>query len=173
MELIILLILVGLAGYFLAWGLRGRQKSDSQRASSNRNTPGMLQPAFIQWATGPGGAAFPQDFKLWLISLNPEEAAAFCESLDMYAGSLGFSLTEIESGSLVSQPALFKTFVEVVVIYSNTFRKAREALQQAKDDKSSKEAPEQEDDQEILPAEKNPSRRKQPDMPLAVPAGAA
>jgi len=173
MELIILLVLAGLVGYFLAWGLRGRQESDSQRASATGNKPGMLQPAFIQWATGPGGAAFPQDFKLWLISLNPAEAAAFCESLEMYTASLGFSLTDIESGSLVSQPALFKTFVEVVVIYSNTFRKAREALQQAKDDKASKDAAEQEDDQDILPAEKNPSRRKQPDMPLAVPAGAA
>ena len=62
MELIILLILAGLAGYFLAWGLRGRQKSDSQRASSNRNTPGMLQPAFIQWATGPGRCCLPSGF---------------------------------------------------------------------------------------------------------------
>jgi hypothetical protein len=156
MYLLALLVLFTLIGYLLATSWFGDRVDDATgkvTASSKRWT-GRLgerwralfsrQPKadkFRLWALGPGADLFPQDFKLWLADLPDAEARDFRHSLDEYADSLGFNLTELVEGGLDHDPVMRQVFVEAIVVYSPAYRRARQAQQQAaKDSKTAKKA---------------------------------
>lgn len=146
MYLLSLLVLFALLGYLLAssrFGERLDGAADTAAASTKRWTGrlgdrwrGLFNrrqktEAFRAWALGPGAALFPQDFKTWLSGLTESEAQAFRRSLEEFADSLGFDLSQLIDGSLDQDPRMRQVFVEAIVVYSPAYRRARQAQQQA------------------------------------------
>lgn len=179
MQLLILLVIAGVGGYFLARSRYGKTIDETTQkvASSSeslidrarswwRSRFGRKQPqnAFLAWATGSGAGNFPEDLRIWWQSLSPDEGEQFTRSLSSYAEGLGFHLDELISGSMDAKPALLKVFVEAVVVYSQEYRKARQAQAEAEN----AEADQPDDTKEGEPsssegnlvAEKQASRRK-------------
>lgn len=187
MYLLALLVLFTLIGYLLAtswFGDRVDETTGRVTASSKRLT-GRLgerwrrlfrrQPAteeFRTWALGPGANLFPQDLKTWLASLSETEARDFRHSLDEYADSLGFNLTQLIDGSLDQDPRMRQVFVEAIIVYSPAYRRARQAQQQAaKEARTAKKAAPETDG----PAAENNNGRGHPEpvAEAAEPAPAA
>lgn len=174
MELLIVLILAALAGYFLA-GSRYRKNVDNAAETavatskswtskaggwwSNRFGRQKEADAFREWAAGPGDAYLPDDFKSWLASLSDEDAKTFTHSLEGYASGLGFDLKKVVKGELNNQPALLQVFVEAVVVYSGAYRKARQVHQET-ESASVEEPSSPAEETEKKTAEKSVSRRK-------------
>jgi len=146
MYLLSLLVLFILLGYLLATSRFGRRMDDAtgRAAASSRRWTSRLgdrwrglfnrqakAEAFRSWALGPGSGLFPQDFKTWLSGLSDAEAVEFRHSLDEYADSLGFNLTQLIEGGLDQDPRMRQVFVEAIVVYSPAYRRARQAQQQA------------------------------------------
>jgi hypothetical protein len=146
MDLIFFLVLFAALGYFLANSKFSDQvdRTTGKLTSSTRSWADRLEEAvqgitgrrsskdsFSAWATGAGAAYFPPEFKTWLASLTDAEAQAFSRSLADYANGQGLNLTLLVQGSLDRQPALRQVFVEAVVVYSQAFRKAKQARQEA------------------------------------------
>jgi hypothetical protein len=146
MYLRTLLVLFALVGYLLAssrFGERLDSATGGAAASTKRWTSRLGErwrglfhrqsqtEAFRSWVLGPGAGLFPQDFKTWLSSLSEAEAQAFRHSLDEYANSLGFNLTQLVEGGLDQDPRMRQVFVEAIVVYSPAYRRARQAQQQA------------------------------------------
>ncbi len=147
MELLILLIIAGILGYFLSFSrysrnidqTSGRVASSSEglfkrtsRWFRTRFGRGKQANTFLVWATGAGADHFPEDFKSWLKSLSPDEADQFTRSLVASTQGLGYRLDDFVSGMMDNKPAQMQIFVEAVVIYSNEYRKAHQAQLEAK-----------------------------------------
>ncbi len=92
--------------------------------------------SFQEWATGPGSVLFPDEFTDWLAGLSQSTADAFTLKLADYAHGLGFNLTELMDESLDRQPILRQVFVEAIVVYSQAYRKAKQARQQVEGSKN-------------------------------------
>jgi hypothetical protein len=146
MYLLTLLVLFALVGYLLASSRFGERLDGAtgRAATSTKRWTGRLgdrwrglfnrqgrTDAFRSWALGSGAGLFPQDFKTWLAGLSEAEARDFHFSLDEYADSLGFSLTQLVHGGLDDDPRMRQVFVEAIVVYSPAYRRARQAQQQA------------------------------------------
>lgn len=145
MELLIFILIAGVAGYFFARSRYSKpvdeaaskvaattqdyasQTSRWSRGLFNRTTKAEQLRA---WAAGPGASNFPEDFKVWLAGLTKEEADQFTRSLDSYASGLGYDLDKLVKGELDSQPTRLQAFTEAIVSYSQTYRKTREARQE-------------------------------------------
>lgn len=147
MILLLLLIACALLGYALA-NTRAASRAEaslgetagaaSQRLTRTKNTwqkrlgIGRAGEAFRTWAAGEGAAYLPDELCSWLEGLSESEARAFGASLADYCRGLGFELRQVTDGDLVnSRPALFQVYVEALVIYSDAYRKARQAHQEA------------------------------------------
>jgi hypothetical protein len=187
MYLLSLLVLFILLGYLLATSRFGKRVDDAtgRAAASSRRWTSRLgdrwralfsrqaqAEAFRSWALGPGAKYFPQDFKTWLSSLSDAEARDFRHSLDEYANSLGFNLTQLIEGGLDHDPIMRQVFVEAIVVYSPAYRRARQAQQQAvkEGEAAKKNTPEAGD----RAAEKSNGRGKlEPVAETAEPAPAA
>jgi hypothetical protein len=171
MDLIILVLVFAVLGYFLGVSRFGKQVD--RAAGRLTLTTGKVadnlesrwkslfkrpQPAevFRNWVAGAGTGLFPDEFKAWLKGLSQQEAREFTTSLGEYGRSLGFSLQQLVDGGLDQEPILRQVFVEAVVVYSSAYRKAKTARQQS-EAKESKKAPQPE--VEIKSAEKSASRR--------------
>ena len=174
MELILLLIIAGVLGYYLA----GTRVSDSVDKTTGRITRtsknwsgrisgwwgkrrGRDQKAeiFTEWATGDGKEYFSKEFLSWLSNLPEDEARTFSKALDEYARGLDFNLDELIEGEMAGKPALMQVFVEAIVVYSQEYRKAKEAHQEdEKGEEEEKKDPEP--IKEIKPAQKTVSRRR-------------
>jgi len=103
---------------------------DRIRGRRNKSLPsGAEAPPFILWATGEGARYFPDEFRNWLASLPPEEASRLVLAMDEYAQNLGFRLDDLAQESLQSQRALMQVYVEALTIYSQAYRKAKQANQ--------------------------------------------
>ena len=171
MDLIILVLVFAVLGYFLGISRFGKQvdhateqltTSTGKMADSlesrwkslfRRPQPGEY---FRSWVAGAGASLFPDEFKTWLKNLSVQEAREFTTALGEYSKSLDFSLTQLVDGGLDQEPILRQVFVEAVVVYSSAYRKAKTARQQS-EAKETKKAPQTEG--EIQPAEKSASRR--------------
>lgn len=187
MYLLSLLVLFTLLGYLLASsrfggrldGATGRAAASSKRWTGRLgdrwralfNRQGQAE-AFRSWALGAGARWFPQEFKTWLASLSDADARAFRYSLDEYADSLGFSLTQLIEGGLDQDPIMRQVFVEAIVVYSPAYRRARQAQQQAA--KNSDAAKKSGLEAEGQAAEKSNGRgKREPVAETAEPAPAA
>jgi hypothetical protein len=185
MDLIILVLVFAVLGYFLAVSRLGKKVDHATeqltlstgkmadnlesrwKSLFKRNQPGEN---FRDWVAGAGSSLFPDEFKTWLKSLSEQEAREFVSALGEYSKSLDFNLTQLVEGGLDQDPVLRQVFVEAVVVYSSAYRKAKTAQQQS-EAKESKKAPPSEG--EITPAEKSASRRaagSQPDTNEAASA---
>lgn len=146
MELLILILIAGVAGYFFARSRYSKpvDEAASKVATTTQDYAGQTsrwsRSLFNRtskaerlriWAAGPGAANFPEDFKAWLAGLTKEEAEQFTRSLDSYASGLGYDLDKLVKGELDSQPARLQSFTEAIVSYSQTYRKTRDARQES------------------------------------------
>ncbi|MBN1149425.1 MAG: hypothetical protein JXA78_19340 [Anaerolineales bacterium] len=171
MHLLVLLIVFLLLGYVLADTRFSQQvdrvAGDVADASRNMATNAedrwkslfqrrLLADAFRTWAAG---ADLPQDFKRWLASLSDREASSFIQALANYARGLGYDLDILVQGGLDQEPILRQVFVEAIVVYSDAYRKARKALDEAEQAKA-KDAGESASNDGKKPAAKQASRRK-------------
>lgn len=187
MYLLSLLVLFILLGYLLATSRFGRRMDDATgraTASSRRWTSRLgdrwrslfnrqaQAEAFRSWALGRGAGLFPQDFKTWLSSLSNPEAQDFRHSLDEYADSLGFNLTQLIEGGLDRDPMMRQVFVEAIVVYSPAYRRARQAQQQAakESEAARKTTPE---DGDRVAENSNGRSKREPVAETAEPAPAA
>jgi hypothetical protein len=168
MDLLIVLFIAGVAGYYLSKS-RYSEHIDSTTAKvatksedlldktkgwwRRRFRKGKQQNDFIGWATGTGAVYFSEDLCVWWQSLPPNEAEQYSQALRSYAESLGFHVDELIKGEMNSKPALLQVFVEAIVMYSNEYRVARQALAEAK-----RVEPAPTDGKSV--AEKQASRRK-------------
>ncbi len=185
MDLIILVLVFAVLGYFLAVSRLGKKVdhateqltlSTGKMADSLENRWNSLfkrtQPGekFRSWVAGPGASMFPDEFKVWLKGLSEQEAREFATALGEYSKTLGFNLTQLVDGGLDQDPIMRQVFVEAVVVYSSAYRKAKTARQQS-EAKELKKAPESEG--EIKPAEKSASRRAAGSQPETNEAASA
>lgn len=167
MELILLLVIGGAIGYLLS--NRSGRKPDEQAAKpiAIPQRIGKQAISLRAWAAGPAAGDLPDDFKRWLASLTDQEAQDFTQALSDYSSGLGFQLDDLLNGNLKNQPALMQVYVEAVVVYSNAYRKARQARQEAEATKTQADKQTQTQDAvQPVPsngkeaAQKQPSRRK-------------
>lgn len=144
--LLIIVLIAGIAGYYLA---RSRYSKPVDEAASKvaatsqdyaRQTSRWTRSLFRRsstaeqlraWSAGPGAPLLPDDFKVWLAGLTQQEADEFTRAAQSYAASLGYDLDKLVKGELSEQPARQESFVEAIVSYSETYRKTREARQEA------------------------------------------
>jgi hypothetical protein len=178
MWLILLLVAAGIGGYFFARSRFSKPVEDtaskvgtvtvettkeySGKASSwwqRQFGRGDGSDPFRVWAAGAGAAQLPEDFKSWLAGLSEEEAKAFTKSLYDYGKSLGYDFDKLVDGSLDSQPARMQVYVEAVVVYSQAYRKAKQAQKESETAKPEASATNNSSDGKTA-AEKSTSRRK-------------
>jgi hypothetical protein len=93
--------------------------------------------SFQAWVTGPGARLFPGEFIDWLASLSGPEAENFSLKLADYSHGLGLNLSELMDDSLDRQPIMRQVFVEAIVVYSQAYRRAKQARQQVERTKNS------------------------------------
>jgi hypothetical protein len=171
MQLLLLLLLFGVIGYLLA-GSDFRERVDrtaghlSAASGSwwtrstvwwrSRFSRKVSADEFRTWVTGQGAAILPEEFKQWYLALPGPQAQDFVYSLADYADGLGYNLMQLVAGGLEHKPVMKQVFVEAIVVYSDAYRKAKEARKQAEDERPQPEA----EDQELQPAEKSASRRQ-------------
>jgi hypothetical protein len=171
MYLLILLVVFGLLGYLLAISQRSSKRREAaSKGPANRAMEqvrsrwnnlfarGSQSDDFWNWAEGAGSSLLPGDFKKWLYGLSDAEANEFVGNLATYANTLGFSLHELDTGGLDRDPIMRQVFVEAIVVYSQAYRKAKLAQQQAEAAEKEKAAKGKPGDGK-QPAEKHPSRR--------------
>lgn len=96
---------------------------------------------FIPWASGEGAGYFPEDFRSWLTGLTPTEADRVMPAMDRYAQGLGFRLDDLMQADLQAKPALMQVYVETLTIYSQAYRRARQAQQEAEKSRGGKPVP--------------------------------
>ena len=119
--------------------------------------------SFKEWVTGPGAEYLPDDFKKWVADLSDEETEMFTQALTNYSKGLGYNLSALEKGVYDNNPALMQVYVEAVVVYSQEYRKARQAHLEAE------EVAEQAEDESkaeasAKAAQKSTSRRKKEEV---------
>jgi hypothetical protein len=153
MEFLTLFLIFGITGVLIGILQSGRKKNEyigNTTISAKKLTSkvegswrtlfggsGRGRRSFQTWATGPGARLFPDEFTNWLASLPEPAADVFSVKLADYAHGLGFSLSELMDESLDRQPILRQVFVEAIVVYSQAYRRAKQARQQAEGNKNS------------------------------------
>lgn len=174
MELIILIVVGGLIGFFLARSRFSKHVDNATQSVTDTSkeyvgrtntwwrrttSSGKKADAFKSWVEGPGSKQLPASFTDWYSALTADQQGEFTHALDGYLNGLGYDLKQLVDGSLDHQPALLQSYVEAVVVYSDAFRKAQEAHMESTDDKEqTKEEAEVESGKKT--AEKSTSRRR-------------
>jgi len=150
MWLILLLVAAGVGGYFFARSRFSKPVEDTASKVGNTTVDvtkeysgkasswwqgqfgkGKSSDPLRAWAAGPGAPYLPEDFKSWLAGLSEDDAKAFTKSLYDYGKGLGYDMDKLVDGSLDSQPALMQVYVEALVVYSQAYRKAKQAQKEA------------------------------------------
>lgn len=86
---------------------------------------------FIHWVKRNGGNYFSEEFTSWLNEISEVERQKFVTALGDFMQGLGYDLKKFDDGSLDNKPSLLQIYVEAVVIYSNAYRKAKQAQKEA------------------------------------------
>jgi hypothetical protein len=170
MNLVVLLIIFLLLGYVLADTRLGRKVDQAAEgaASSSKNLAdrvearwkamfrrGSQADALRAWAANPE-SGLPDEIKTWLGGLSERDLRDFNKALANYSQGLGFNLDTLVEGGLDHEPILRQVFVEAIVVYSDAYRKAKKALEEAEAETQKEAAP----PDGKKPAEKQASRRK-------------
>lgn len=188
MYLLALVLVFAVIGYLLAGTRLGERvdRASDRVSASSRSWADKAEASwrslfkgrsraddFLDWVAGPGADSLPDDFKDWLAVLSIEEVREFTSALVVVAHSLGFELDTLVDGGLDQQPILRQVFVEAIVVYSDAYRKAKQALEEAKaaKDKTTETSPPSGDGKK--PARKRASRRKREPATEAVETASA
>ncbi len=155
MYLFLLLFIFLLIGYLLAESPVGKKIDDTaldiSRSSKEfghdtfKKARGFLRikslyDRFDAWVYKVGKQILPEEFLIWYTGLYDEEAEDFTYSLSKHMKSLGFRLRELVDGSLDKDPFLRQVFVETIVVYSQEFRKVKQAREDDDREKANKRA---------------------------------
>jgi hypothetical protein len=146
MYLILFVLLFGLIGYWLV-GSRVGKSFDRALSRTGEVTQSWYEKienwfqqrifrrkpvdAFTAYALGKGAANFPPEFRDWLASLSAEEAQSFSHGLEGYLKGLDLDLSQLVSGGLDQDPRMRQVFVEAISVYSQAFRRAKQARLEA------------------------------------------
>ena len=173
MELILILLAVALIGYLLARSQYSKKVDNAtdQVVATSKDLAGKTEDLWRKqfakgkyaegvrsWAAGPAANELPEDFKTWLAGLSDKEAQAFTKELFNYLSGLGYDMPKLVSGQIVLAPPQRQVFVETIVVYSQAYRKAKEARKEAEKTATPPEQVASVDDKQ--PAEKSVSRRR-------------
>jgi hypothetical protein len=173
MELILILLAVALIGYLLARSQYSKKVDNAtdQVVSTSKDLAGKTEDLWRKqfakgkyaeglrgWAAGPAANELPEDFKTWLAGLSDKEAEAFTKQLFTYLSGLGYDLPKLIGGQIVLAPPQRQVFVETIVVYSQAYRKAKEARKEA--EKTAAVANQDAPADDKQPAEKSVSRRR-------------
>jgi len=173
MELILILLAVALIGYLLARSQYSKKVDNAtdQVVATSKDLAGKTEDLWRKqfakgkyaegvrsWAAGPAANELPEDFKTWLAGLSDKEAQAFTKELFNYLSGLGYDMPKLVSGQIVLAPPQRQVFVETIVVYSQAYRKAKEARKEAEKTATPPEQVASADDKQ--PAEKSVSRRR-------------
>ena len=183
MTVFLLLIIFILLGYLLAFTPLGDRivsvadEMVGQVRGSDRKEKAAAADAsdFREWLlTDP---AVPDDLRLWYAGLDNPQALRFEQALQSHGQNTGLQLVSLVTGEIDNKPVLRNIYVEAVSIYSQAYRKAREAIAvEQEENQPAPEAPEREARPEPrvegkVVAEKRTSRRRAtPGQAGAVPA---
>ena len=173
MELILILLAVALIGYLLARSQYSKKvdTATDQVVTTSKDLAGKTEDLWRKqfakgkyadglrgWAAGPAANELPEDFKTWLAGLSDKEAQAFTKELFNYLSGLGYDLPKLIAGQIVLAPPQRQVFVETIVVYSQAYRKAKEARKEA--EKAAVPDPQAAAADDKQPAEKSVSRRR-------------
>jgi hypothetical protein len=175
MTILLLLIIFLLCGFLLAMTGLGDQivsladeLTDQVRGFRQPETVQSYQPAdsdlpvYREWLVT--ALEVPDDLRIWYLNLDDRQAQGFENALHDHGLNTGLQLASLVAGNLDGKPALRSIYVEAVAIYSQAYRKAREAIAVEKDsDQSAAETTEPEPDSRVegkVVAEKRTSRRR-------------
>lgn len=142
---------------------QGVQKLFPQAGGRSAGRPeSPAEQDFGRWIAS--AAEVPDELRSWYLSLDDEEAHRFQKSLEAHSRTTGFHVARLVDGTLNQRAELRKIYVEAVSIYSQAYRKAREAAEQDSESASveANQRPEQESPkvEGKIVAEKRPSRRR-------------
>jgi len=177
MDLLILLLIFALLGYLL--GISHTRASANQAAEKSAPkakswagrmgsrwvsilNPRSFSLQFREWAIKEFPELFPEEFKSWLVGLNEAQLNEFVKTLNDFSHNSGYSLSQLIEGDLDNDPRMRQVFVEAISVYSQAYRKAREANDKktASLGKENSEKAQGADDKPL--AEKASSRRRVP-----------
>jgi hypothetical protein len=184
MTVILLFLIFVAIGYLFAFTSLGDQIEEIGSGAVNkakatvRRTGPPAAGVQIETASPVGewvkkSTAVPDEFRGWYLSLAQPEAQRFEKALNSHAQETQLRFSLLFNGELDRQPERRKVYVEAVSVYSQAYRKAREALE--KDEELSGESLEPADDgtptvEGKVVAEKSVSRRHRDSGEFA-PAG--
>ncbi|OQY87920.1 MAG: hypothetical protein B6D39_11960, partial [Anaerolineae bacterium UTCFX2] len=175
MDLLILLLIFALLGYLLGISPTSAKASQARDKSAPKTknwsdrmgnrwvsifNPRLFSLQFREWVKQDSSATFPEDFKDWLSGLSEAQLNEFVKALNDFNHYSGYSLSQLIDGDLDHDPHMRQVFVEAISVYSQAYRKAREANNK-KTALLEKEDAEKAQGAEGKPlAEKAPSRRQ-------------
>lgn len=143
MTIILLLLIFTILGFLFAqstWGdlltdwlktlpgKLGTESSEDSTTSSIKQGQPVDSKSLTKWVSS--SMDIPDDFRIWYLSLDNAEIDQFESALQSHASSTGLNISNLVSGGLEQQTDLRKVYVEAVSVYSQAFRKAREAIEQ-------------------------------------------
>lgn len=174
MDLLVLLLIFALLGYLLGVSRIGSNADrTAEKATlysknwverlgdrwSNFFNPRGFAQRFRKWVMEDAADQFPVDFKNWLDNLSASELSEFVKALTDFSHSSGYSLSALVHGDLDDDPRMRQVFVEAISVYSQAYRKAREANNK-KNTPAEKESHKADEKDGKPLAEKTPSRRR-------------
>lgn len=134
MTVFVLLLVFFLLGYLLAFTPLGErifsvaeEMIDQLRGSSpSPESAATDRPAYRDWLLT--DTAVPDDLRLWYVGLDQSQAQRFERALHAHSQNTGLQLLKLTTGELDQRASLRNIYVEAVSIYSQAYRKAREAI---------------------------------------------
>lgn len=172
MSLILLLLGAVFLGFVISQTVLGDRVEDvaGEAASQARSYVELAedrlgvrkrgQTSLDHWVTATRD--LPEEFRSWYLDLSEPEAQRFERALNTHGQSTDMHLSLLFNGELDTRPQLCKVYVEAVSVYSQAYRKAREAMKKEEEDAEEEKAlPENSPtvDGKVV-AEKSVSRRK-------------
>lgn len=185
MSLILLFLVFAAIGYLFAFSNLGDRMEkagngvvDQMKASVRRTQTAPSEE--LSASSAPVGewvkrsSAVPDDLRGWYLGLPGAESQRFEKAIAAHAQETGLKFSLLFNGELDRQPERRKVYVEAVSVYSQAYRKAREALET--DEELAGEGQEPSDDgtptvEGKVVAEKSVSRRRRDVAGEFVPAG--
>jgi hypothetical protein len=174
MDLLVLLLIFALLGYLFGISRIGKnadQTTEKVALASKKWVDrlgdqwnhlfhrGGLKERFLNFVMESDSAEFSNDFREWLESLSNAELNEFVMALANYSQGLGYDLSALLNGELDQDPRMRQVFVEAISVYSQAYRKAREARKKSGVSVDEEKADAKNNDKKPL-AEKAPSRRQ-------------
>jgi len=177
MYLFLLLVIFAVLGYLIAKSRIGDKVDqtagsiyDSSREFTNKSigrwssyfNRRQREINFLTWMRSDGTDLLPEEFMNWLIGLTDGEANDFYNDLTIFTRGFGLNIESLVNGGLDQDPVMRQVFVETIVIYSDAYRKAKNAQDRARAHESEKTNKELEEKDNGSARDKNRRKKQEP-----------